>query len=248
MRSLLVLLILSASIFGIRLASADGSPTFTPARFGSGEKSLQKKIKFPDVDGDFSVLVRCRGWVGKRGHMRHQTCFTPGESQAVFATAIRSAFRNAKMVPAQVEGKKEWVYIKYLVRFTKAGDNRYIRIFPNWGEDYSNYGTDYIGAQYASSISGRWPSVCVNQAPDYWFLTEELVKADGTLQSVEIIPLSDNLYSVCMDALKRRLLASKYIPAFYDGKPVDSTVIHNWSDAATQSIDFPKFKTEQYYR
>ncbi len=114
MRLALVIFVLIASSSG---ASDEDPPVFTPAHFYSaGEFAFQKIIRFPEISGDVPILLRCSGFVSRRGTFAEHSCFPLTEIEREYAKYVDTAANKARLKAATVNGKTKWIWFQYLVR------------------------------------------------------------------------------------------------------------------------------------
>ena len=205
--------------------AAEQSVTVMPAKFVEGEKSLRNLINHPSVDGDYVVILSCFADVSIRGRMSHTVCSYQDESALMFSKAVERAGKRARLSPAILNGEKKKIWLQFTAIFLKDIEGEDIQIFNNVRENVDRYGDEYIGAQRIDWFD--FPKTC-RQFYDWFALARVNIAVDGSPRDFEWEPSSTNMPNGCEDTLKILMLTSNYIPAFYQGKPVDSTYAEPW--------------------
>lgn len=197
-------------------AFASDKAAFIPAAFGPKTQSVIDKIKFPESDKNVSVNVYCEAQVSIRGEVKLKFCFTAGRNvdRDDFSFAVSRAFHRVRISPAFVGGKRVLSTIQFMVKFVKVGVEEQINLYPNFDLN-REYGSDYIAPQYYWERDRT--DRCDNKANIALSL---VVNEDGKPENIEILNkgLSEFCSSYFVSIIERR----KYIPAFYDGRPVRS--------------------------
>lgn len=129
------------------LAKSDAVAEYTPADFMDGEKTIHRRITFPEWEGDVSVSLRCDARVSKFGRIIENYCFSNGNKYALFEKEVHKATKKSLLVPATVDGVKKSVWFQYFVNFSKKGKKKRIAIYPNYGLEMDRYGTNYTSPQ-----------------------------------------------------------------------------------------------------
>jgi len=215
--SLLVLIALSAgSAFAER----------APAGFGSGEESLGKLIRFPELKGDTTVILRCASLVQDNGDMEMNGCAADDPADQLFITEIIEAAEDATAEPAMADGKARSVYLQYRVEFIKKGADQTINLYPNPGveENIKAYGQDHVAAQRAVGDED-WQDVCPQNAA-YLVWLKAHVDPNGQQSSLSLTHGGGlNPTPRCQQAILDTVAQSLFFPALADGKPVQSTYV-----------------------
>lgn len=213
------------------LASGVGNPVsaetaFTPGRFGDGEKSLGKLIRFPELRGDTTVAISCIGILTGRGKLDKHSCYRRNPGDETFITEILRGSRKARLVPATYDGRAVDVVFQYRVQFKKEGEELTLQFVANPGyeENVEAYGTGHIAAQRVMAKE-NWQKSCPRQAK-FLVLARANVDYDGTPGAVTIQPGTGiPITETCRSALEQTMLNSRFIPAFADGESVPSTYL-----------------------
>lgn len=197
---------------------------FSPATFADDPRALQNRLDFPDLDEDVDVIVRCIAPVTESGVMRDPVCFNRDESNSTFFRRIIRASRGSKLNPAIVNGRSVRINMfQFTVRIQKQGDAESIVLYPNHLYNTQYYGDDYIAAQ--SYGVGTSPS-CNSRTDRFGDLNVRIVyTVDANGEVGEEMQAMDNTFADCVSAFKASIRAESYIPAHYEGKPVDSVVV-----------------------
>ena len=218
----IVLTLLTVFVSGVASAEA----TFTPGRFGDGEKSLGKLIRFPELRGDTTVAISCTGILTGRGKLDQHSCYRRNPGDETFITEILRGSRKARLIPATYNGRTVDVVFQYRVQFKKEGEELTLQFAANPGyeENVEAYGSGHIAAQRVMAKE-NWQKSCPRQAK-FLVLARANVDYDGTPGAVTIQPGTGiPITETCRAALEQTMLNSRFIPAFADGEAVPSTYL-----------------------
>ncbi|HSD69775.1 MAG TPA: hypothetical protein VLB07_09480 [Woeseiaceae bacterium] len=190
------------------------------------ERSFPALLQFPDVAGNFSIMMLCASQIETSGKMQDTFCVIRNNGEVPFGAAIQKAAQKARMTPAIIDGKKQKIYLQFRVEFIKEGDTKTIHIFPNTGdaENIEAYGNDYIAAQ---RVIGKepWMKVCPARA-QFGITARAHVSAEGAASNVSlhhgfgIVPTG-----ACQQEIIRTIENSLFTPAMFEGQPVPSAFV-----------------------
>jgi hypothetical protein len=138
---------LFAASLCILIANQSWAVSMQPARIGEHENSLAKRIKFPDVEGDFTVFLRCEAKILPAGNVEELGCYSDEKIDEAFYRAVKLAESNASVTPATVDGKKVSILMLFTVVFKQQDDTRIIAVVPNHGTNAQELGMSYIAPQ-----------------------------------------------------------------------------------------------------
>lgn len=197
-----------------------------PAQFGSGEESLGKLIKFPELKGDTTVMIRCASLVQDNGDMEMNGCVADDPADQLFITEIIEAAEDATAQSAVADGRQQTVYLQYRVEFIKKGADETINLYPNPGveENVEAYGQDHVAAQRAVGDE-EWEDVCPENAA-YLVWLKAHVDPDGRQSNMSLTHGGGlNPTPRCQQAILDAVSESLFFPALADGEPVQSTYV-----------------------
>ena len=204
-----------------------------PANFEHEDEKrrLHKRIVFPKMTRDATVMLQCVSQVAKNGRMKETGCYTKDQFESDFASAVIKGAKKAYMNPAVVNGKSRKVYLQFRAEFIAEGDNRsiWLHLNPGHAENVEAYGYQYIAAQ---RVIGKepWQNVCPQRAR-YLLTLRAFVGEDGqpgsaSLEKVSgIMPTTD-----CQNAIKDTILSSAFTAAIADGYAVPSAYVELFSN------------------
>ena len=135
--------------------------SMVPAKLRNDEYSLPNAIEFPrSSKGDVSLSIACsapvtrQGALWQRGDLRvslspehNSYCISGSDELWRYEKEVIEALRRAKMVPAQVHGKKVAVSIKFTVIFKRTDEREEIYVVPNWYLNNAGFGSNYYAPQ-----------------------------------------------------------------------------------------------------
>ncbi len=185
----------------------------TPARLGDHDTSLVKRIRFPDVSGNFTLYVRCEAKVAPGGNINEIGCYDEERKDAAFYRAVHLAANNATVIPARVDGEPTNVLMLFSVIFRQQGTQRTIAVLPNHGTNAKTFGLDYIAPQKYGYTIQYYPRAELGLL---WL--DGNMDAQGELSAV-------NYLKTEWDTAETRRYARKYveqarfIPGHVNGQP-----------------------------
>lgn len=213
------------------LASGEGRAERTAAVLGDGEDSLSQLIRFPELKGDTTAVIRCAARVEENGRMKDNGCAATSPADQVFIEPINKAARKARLMPANADGRKKEIYFQYRVEFVQKGDEQIVNVFPNPGvqENIDAYGAGHVAAQ---RVVGKeeWQDVCPERA-QYLVWLKAHVAEDGTPSNLSLTH-GGGLKPTprCEQAILASAESSLFFPALADGEPVPSTYVEPYGN------------------
>jgi|GEM_PF-1874816 len=210
---LFILLVISNSLVA--------AESYSPADFTDSNRSLQNRIRFPNIEGDISLTILCDSFLTRNGRFRTNLCFSHGTDQRawLFDIAIKRAARYAKIQQALVNGHGRAVRFKYKVEFEKNGETTSIKALANQGLNTESDEGNYVSAQRYKGGSGRigYLDGC-GQSTRLWLYA--LIDESGKPSATKII--GGNGYEGCKQGLQNKFMKGSYVPATLNGQPVTS--------------------------
>ena len=221
----------------VRAAEPPALGTVTrPAAFTESPRSLQKRIRFPPVEGDVFVRLDCDAAVSRKGTVRYTYCFAPDSRFVRFERAIATAASYAVIAPAMTEGVPHTVWFQYRVEFERRGPVEDIRVYPNQGLQVATFGTDYSAPQ---RLNDRFPESFWERCPlrtKLWVTAT--VSEEGRSEAVSVEANGQGIPE-CRAALLNLIQRSRFIPAFAGGQPVRAHYREMfYSPSAARAIGF----------
>lgn len=209
----------------LMISEAHALDDFSPARFTDSKYSLQNKIKFPQVDGDISILVVCDAELSRSGRFRLTVCFSERDNQQIvaFEKAVHRAAKFSRIQSAKINGRGKKVWFQYSVEFIKTGDRKSVNVYANHGHDSHRYGKEYTSAQRYKEGSRSYFLGCIWKT-NVW--VKAIIDEKGIPTSSEII--GGNGTKQCKKSLKKSILKGEYIPATFNSKPVPSVYVESF--------------------
>ena len=214
------------SMAPIAAADDDVAPSFTPANFVEGERSLKNLIRFPKIKGDLSIVVTCTSIGTAKGRIQEAKCSAADDPDQKFAIAVSRRTRSARITPAIVDGKNEQVDFQFNVVFTRIGETETIDVYTNNHKNLDRFGPDYISAQRYSPY--ELPDVCKERRLSYLILEIAVVTKEGRVKESDLHVDSIGIAKVCETSLREITRRSRFVPAFHDGSPVESVWVNPW--------------------
>jgi len=233
-KSLNLFAALTATVLVLSALDASNSvfaATFTPATFVEGKRSLKNLLDFPKIDGDVSVTVSCTSIGTANGRIREAKCSAANDPSQKFAIAVNRRAKSARINPATVDGRKEKVDFQFTVVFSRTAGEESIDVYVNNQKNTDRFGPDYISAQRYSPY--ELPDVCKERRLSFLILEVAVVTADGAVKESDLHVDSVGIPNTCEVQLREITKSSRFIPAFYEGSPVESVWVNPWIATAT---------------
>jgi hypothetical protein len=228
--------VLTAAVLAIIAIDASNpvmAAAYTPATFVEGKHSLNTLLDFPKVDGDVSVAVICTSIGTANGRIREAKCSAANDPSQKFAIAVNRRVKSARINPATVDGREEKVDFQFTVIFSRTGDAESIDVYINNQKNLDRFGPDYISAQRYSPY--ELPDVCKERRISFLILEVAVVTKEGAVTESDLHVDSAGIPKTCEVRLREITKSSRFIPAFYEGSPVESVWVNPWIATA---IDF----------
>lgn len=223
---------ISCALVIICASSPAFAETFTPATFEEGKRSLKNLLKFPRVDGDVSVTVTCTSIGAANGRIREAKCSAANDPSQKFAISVNRRVKSARIIPATVDGRDEKVDFQFAVVFSRTGDTESINVYVNNQKNLERFGPDYISAQRYSPY--ELPDACKERRAAFLILEIAVVSADGVVTESDLRVDEVGIPNTCEVQLREITKSSRFIPAFHEGKPVESVWVNPWISTATR--------------
>ncbi|MDP6651995.1 MAG: hypothetical protein QGF90_07815 [Gammaproteobacteria bacterium] len=200
--------------------------SFTPAIIGDDPQSLHNLLSFPNVDGDWNALVKCTAQVGESGSVRFPVCFDRDETNSPFFQEVIRSARGSRMIPATVDGVNVFVeMVQFSVLFQQRDEQQAVVVYPHHGNNRQFYGDNYIAAQrYGVTQSADCDAR--TRSSRFGELNVRMVfSLDANGEVGEEIEAMDETLADCLTAFENFIKKGTYIPAYFEGRPVDSVVV-----------------------
>jgi len=201
------------------VANAQDVKTYEPANLKDSGLSFKNIIKFPSVKWEGTMIIRCDAYISHLGEFLSNYCFDRSAKAFPFVSAVNTAARNGKIKPAKVNGASRPVWFQYYVVFTKKEKKTLIEVVQNSGLQAATFGTEYTSAQRYKEDSGNFAVGC-GTAYQSTLMVKTIIGKDGKAKGTEVD--GKDVTQTCKDNLIRDFAEQEFIPAFVDGKAVDS--------------------------
>jgi len=221
------------SLLLIAFVSSAGAVDWQSADFNVTEKKrqLDSLIEFPEATGNISVTISCFSQIQTSGKMKETGCYSSNQFEQTFAAAVSKAARKARMNPAIIAGKTRKIFLQFRVEFNAEGAEEKrvktidLHLNPGYEENIIAYGFDHIAGQRAIDRNESWQKACPRHAK-FAVWARAYLGVDGRAESPTIEHATGIIPTApCMDAIKRVIVASRYVPATSEGVAVPSTFV-----------------------
>ncbi len=213
---LLLLTAFSSSAVAADWRSADFNIT-------ESKNKLDSLIEFPEVTGNISVTISCFSQVQTGGKMKKTGCYSANGFEATFAAAVSKAARKARLNPAIIGGKPRKVFLQFRVEFNAEGAEEKrvetidLHLNPGYEENIIAYGFEHIAGQRAIGRKESWQEACPRHAK-FAVWARAYLGEDGRAESPSVEHATGIIPTApCIDAIKRVIVASQYVPATSEG-------------------------------
>jgi len=206
-------------------------PRFRPAVLGSGPESLVNQIDTQDLlkkgQKDGAIMFCCR--VAPTGNVVSYTTYLPVPGSDLLEAEVRKRLDKARLAPAIYEHKPVEVLFYGTVFFSVVDGNPKLHIFANQEADELKAGNDFIGPQPVIGADSKFTGLHYPRERMTVFvkgLARLAVKVDaaGNLQDLQAVSEEPPLVGLAQAALTD-FTGAKFIPAFRDGDPVESSIL-----------------------
>jgi len=205
-------------------------PDFRPALLGTGPNSLINKIDAPDLikkgQKDAAVMFTCL--VAPTGEIVRSGSYRGTKDSELLEKELLQRLVNAKFIPAIHNHQPVLAVFYGTVTFAVVKGKPRLRIFANQQLEELKKESDFIDPQPFVGQDSKFTGLHYPEVPTSVVLTGVVdlaleVDAAGNLKSIEVVNEEPPYLGFGQTALSD-FGGAKFIPAFRDGKPVDSKV------------------------
>ena len=206
-------------------------PRFRPAVLGSGPDSLVNRIDTQDLlkkgQKDGAVMFCCR--VPTTGDVVSYTTYLPLPGSDLLEAEVRKRLDTARLAPAIYEHKPVEVLFYGTVFFSIVEGKPKLHIFANQEAAELKAANDFIGPQPVIGADSKFTGLHYPRERMTVFvkgLARLALKVDatGNLQDLQAVSEEPPLVGLAQAALTD-FTGAKFIPAFRDGDPVESSIL-----------------------
>ena len=205
-------------------------PRFRPAVLGSGPDSVvnqidtQALLKKGQKEG--AIMFCCR--VATTGNVVWYTTYLPVPGSDLLEEEVRKRLDNARLAPAIYEHKPVEVLFYGTAFFSVADGKPKLNIFANQEAAELKAGNDFIGPQPVIGADSKFTGLHYPRERMTVFVKGLVrlalkVDATGNLQELRAVSEEPSLLGFAQAAITD-FTGAKFIPAFRDGDPVESSV------------------------
>ncbi len=211
-----------ALVFGVLclMQNAHADQKFRPASFSHDALELIEGIQFSTKLEKISGEIKCSATVNEHGKLSSKRCSVGKGGSAAWKVrkSLLRTLRKIKAEPAMVNDSPISVILNFRVVLKKDSKGSELRLYPNQGWDSRKYGDDYTQAQqYKDGHRGR--AGC--HAGETKFVLKLVISDTGLPNQIDVVQ-SESLKESCKKGFVDDLAQDKYLPAFVNGKPVES--------------------------
>jgi TonB family protein len=205
-------------------------PEFRPALLGTGPDSFINKIDTADLikKGQKDAAVMFTGLVAPTGDIVRSGTYRGTKGSELLEKEVLKRLVNAKFIPA-IHNHQPVLSVFYgTVTFAVVKGKPRLRIFANQQLDELKKESDFIDPQPYIGQDSKFTGTHYPEVPTTVSLTGAVelsaeVDAAGNLKSMQVVSEEPPFLNFGQAALSD-FNGAKFIPAFRDGKPVDSKV------------------------
>jgi hypothetical protein len=206
-------------------------PRFRPAVLGSGPESLVNQIDTQDLlkkgQKNGAIMFCCR--VAPTGNVVWYETYLPVPGSDLLEEEVRNRLANAHLAPAIYEHKPVEVLFYGTVFFSVVDGKPKLHVFANQEPAELKAEHDFISPQPVlgadSKFTGlHYPRERMTVAVKGLVRLALKVDVAGNLQSLEAVSEEPPLLGLAQTAVTD-FTGAKFIPAFRDGDPVESSVL-----------------------
>jgi TonB-like protein len=206
-------------------------PRFRPAVLGSGPESLVNQIDTQDLlkkgQKDGAIMFCCR--VATTGKVVWYETYLPVPGSDLLEEEVRKRLGKARLAPAIYEHKPVDVLFYGTVFFSVVDGKPNLHIFANQEPTELKAANDFISPQPVigadSKFTGlRYPRERMTVFVKGLVRLALKVDATGNLQELQAVSEEPPLLGLAQTAIID-FTGAKFIPAFRDGDPVESSIV-----------------------
>jgi TonB family protein len=209
---------------------APALPEFRPALLGTGPDSLINRIDTADLikKGQKEAAVMFSCLVAPTGDIVRSGTYRGTKGSELLEKEVLKRLAGAKFIPA-IHNHQPVIAIFYgTVKFAVVKGKPRLRIFANQQTEELNKESDFIDPQPYVGQDSKFTGTHYPETPTTVMLTGTVelaveVDAAGNLKSMQVVSEEPPFLNFGEAALSD-FNGAKFIPAFRDGKPVDSKV------------------------
>jgi TonB family protein len=222
-----------ASAQTVKIASPTPTPAlpeFRPALVGTGPNSLINTIDTSDLikngQKDAAVMFTCL--VAPTGDIARSGTYRGTKGSELLEKEVLKRLANAKFIPAIHNHQPVLAVFNGTVTFAVVNGKPRLRVFANQQLDELKKESDFIDPQPYVGQDSKFTGIHYPEVPTTVSLTGAVelaveVDAAGNLKSMQVVSEEPPYLGFGQAALSD-FNGAKFIPAFRNGKPVDSKV------------------------
>lgn len=205
-------------------------PEFRPALVGTGSNSLINTIDTADLikkgQKDAAVMFTCL--VAPTGEIARSGTYRGTKGSELLEKEVLKRLANTKFIPAIHNHQPVLAVFYGTVKFAVVNGKPRLRIFANQQLQELDKETDFIDPQPYVGQDSKFTGTHYPEVPTTVSLTgavelEVEVDAAGNLKSMQVVSEEPPFLNFG-EAAQSDFNGAKFIPAFRNGKPVDSKV------------------------
>ena len=205
-------------------------PEFRPALVGTGPNSLINTIDTSDLikkgQKDAAVMFTCL--VAPTGDIARSGTYRGTKGSELLEKEVLKRLANAKFIPAIHNHQPVLAVFNGTVTFAAVNGKPRLRVFANQQLDELKKESDFIDPQPYVGQDSKFTGIHYPEVPTTVSLTGAVelaveVDAAGNLKSMQVVSEEPPYLGFGQAALSD-FNGAKFIPAFRNGKPVDSKV------------------------
>lgn len=230
----------TAAIFAsLGMNAADGQ-VFTPATFASGDFSISNTLNVPLVrpPGGYDVSLTCQMIVETDGSTRSPHCLVD-ERYLDFQWEVVKAVTGMTLVPATVDGEPVRVLMNFMAGY-RCLEACGTLLMSNHARYVHDYGFAYSAPQpilegdswydgYDEKLAWISSGMRAEEVSGIRYLISTRVETDGRSSRRRVSQRTTGYWTAASRAAST-LDNVRYIPAFYDGQPIELTLYEYWLD------------------
>ena len=225
-------------------ASAVHGQEFTPATFSTGEFSLRNTLNVPLVrpPGGYDVSLTCQMIVETDGSTTNPHCLVD-ERYRDFQWEVIRAVSGAMMVPATVDGEPVRVLMNFMAGY-RCLEACGTLLISNHARYVQDYGFEYSSPQpilegdtwyegYDEKLAWLTGGLQAQEVNGIRYLISTRVDRSGRSSRRRVSQRTSGYWTAATRAA-RSLDNVRYIPGFYEQKPIEMTLYEYWLDPSAR--------------
>lgn len=220
-------------------APDDPADRLVPAEFPDAVVAGLAPKLLDEFSDDFELIVYCLADIESHGQVTWNYCIPYDNFDDLsIRNAINKHMADSAVTPATIDGETDALQIYYRVSIDRTRIDSPVELYQNWGHDDATWGRHYTSPQ-RFNLDNRYPSGCLF----FRGISRTRINARAHIVSRTEFDREASEWRrarKCKKNIRRELSESRYIPGYFDGKPVETTHVEIWGSVDDFRLTLPE--------